>query len=338
MPVTHWKTALATALCAAAYCQPSLAQAPPAAVLEIDVENQVDYRTDVFDYSRFATDPNPTTTAGATKTFATFVNIADIIAVNGKPARGTAVSRQTVLRSASAPVPGQAIADVERLAILEFMWEILDEGGVPIGSIMASGMNFGSPPPGSPSTMLRDNMTITGGTGAFLGIRGQAGSGPNISSSRQASVTEDPSNRRRNGGGAARKVILRLIPMSRPEIVTIANGPAVTHSNDFSLVTASKPAAAGEILSLFVTGLGPTKPAVDPSTPFPASPPAVVNSPVGVTVNGKPAEVTGAVGYPGAVDGYQVNFRIPSDTSKGTATVQVSAAWIAGPAAIVAIQ
>ena len=31
---------------------------------------------------------------------------------------------------------------------------------------------------------------------------------------------------------------------------------------------------------------------------------ATVNSPVGVTVNGKPAEVLGAVGYPGAVDGY----------------------------------
>jgi len=29
----------------------------------------------------------------------------------------------------------------------------------------------------------------------------------------------------------------------------------------------------------------------------------VVNSPVGVTVNGKPAEVIGAVGDPGAVNG-----------------------------------
>ena len=37
-----------------------------------------------------------------------------------------------------------------------------------------------------------------------------------------------------------------------------------------------------------------------------------------------------AVGYPGSVDGYQVNFRVPPDTHKGTATVQVSVAWIAG--------
>jgi uncharacterized protein (TIGR03437 family) len=47
-------------------------------------------------------------------------------------------------------------------------------------------------------------------------------------------------------------------------------------------------------------------------------------------VNGKPADVLAAVAYPGSVDGYQVNFRVPSGTAKGTATVQISAAWIAG--------
>jgi uncharacterized protein (TIGR03437 family) len=57
----------------------------------------------------------------------------------------------------------------------------------------------------------------------------------------------------------------------------------------------------------------------------------VVNSPVAVTVNGKAAEVLGAVGYPGAVDGYQVNFRLPPDTTKGTVSIQLSAAWIGGP-------
>ena len=103
-------------------------------------------------------------------------------------------------------------------------------------------------------------------------------------------------------------------------------------------VTAAKPAAAGEILSVFATGLGPTKPGVDPGSPFPASPAAVVNAPVAVTVNGQPAEVLGAVGYPGAVDGYQVNFRVPPNTVPGTATIQISAAWITGAAVKIAIQ
>jgi uncharacterized protein (TIGR03437 family) len=56
----------------------------------------------------------------------------------------------------------------------------------------------------------------------------------------------------------------------------------------------------------------------------------VVNSPIDVSVNGKSAEVLAAVGYPGTVDGYQVNFRLPPGVSAGAATIQISAAWIAG--------
>jgi uncharacterized protein (TIGR03437 family) len=90
--------------------------------------------------------------------------------------------------------------------------------------------------------------------------------------------------------------------MSAPQILTTSSGLAVTHSSDFSLVSAAKPATAGEILSLFATGLGPVSPGVDPGQPFPSNPPAIVNSPVEVTVNGKAAEVLSAAGFPGAVD------------------------------------
>jgi uncharacterized protein (TIGR03437 family) len=126
--------------------------------------------------------------------------------------------------------------------------------------------------------------------------------------------------------------------MSPPQILITDSGPAVSHSSDFSPVTSSKPAAAGEVLSLFATGLGPTAPAVDPGQPFPSSPAAIVNSPIEVKVNGNSAEVLGAVGYPGSVDGYQVNFRVPQNTAKGAATIQVSAAWMAGAAVRIAVQ
>jgi uncharacterized protein (TIGR03437 family) len=126
--------------------------------------------------------------------------------------------------------------------------------------------------------------------------------------------------------------------MSTPQIVTTSSGPAVTHSSDFSLVTSSKPATAGEVLSLFVTGLGPTVPAVDPGQPFPSSPLVTVNSPIEVKVNGNSAEVLGAVGFPGSVEGYQVNFRLPPDAAKGIATIQVSAAWINGAPVSIPIQ
>jgi len=158
-----------------------------------------------------------------------------------------------------------------------------------------------------------------------------------VVSERVASITEDPANRRQNKGGHV-LTVLYVVPMSWPTVVTTAAGPAVVHSSDFSLVSASKPAAAGELLSLFATGLGPTRTSLTPGQPFPSSPLAVVNSPIDVTVNGKSAEVLGAVGYPGAVDGYQVNFRVPPGISPGAATIQISAAWIPGAPVNIAVK
>ena len=126
-------------------------------------------------------------------------------------------------------------------------------------------------------------------------------------------MAEDPANRRLNGANPSR-YILHITPMTAPQILSTANGPAITHSSDFSLVTASKPA----ILSLFATGLGPVRGSVT-GQPFPSNPLAGINSPVGVTVSGVPAEVLAAVGYPGSVEGYQVNFRVPSEAAKGPA-------------------
>ena len=94
----------------------------------------------------------------------------------------------------------------------------------------------------------------------------------------------------------------------------------------------------GETLSLFVSGLGPTRPGVDPGQPFPSSPAVEVISPIQATVNGRPADVIGAVGFPGQVDTYQINVRVPPGTASGTARLQLSAAWIAGPAVSIPIQ
>jgi uncharacterized protein (TIGR03437 family) len=220
-------------------------------------------------------------------------------------------------------------------------FEILQSDGVtPVGSIMINGLNNGSPTPPGPSVGSQ-NFAIVGGTGAFFGARGQRGGRNSLLNgavnARTASITEDPANRRLNGGGHV-LFVLFVVPLSRPEIAVTAGGPAVVHSNDFSLVSPAKPATADEILSLFATGLGPTRTNLDPGQPFPSSPLAVVNSPLDVTVNGKSAEVLGAVGYPGSVDGYQVNFRLPQDTAKGIATVQVSAAWIAGAPVSIPVQ
>ncbi|MCI0624040.1 MAG: hypothetical protein L0387_20700 [Acidobacteria bacterium] len=327
-----------TILLVAGYCTVALAQAPPPTILEIDVENQVEYDSDIADPAKFATIPN-TTTAQPPRNFDFASGIADIVAVNGQAAKGTVAFRAWAFLMRPAPIPGGAIADITRTSIRNIMVEIQQSDGTPVGTIMAVGMGGGSPPPGAPLAVTNLNFAIVGGTGAYLGARGQLGLARNQETinGRLASISEDPGNRRLNGGGRFRYV-LHLMPMPLPQIVATPTGPAVVHSSDFTPVTASKPAAVGETLSVFATGLGPVRPGVEPGQPFRSSPLAVVNSPVEVKVNGKSAEVLAAVGFPGAVDGYQVNFRVPPDTARGIATIQVSAAWIAGAPVSVPVQ
>ena len=158
---------------------------------------------------------------------------------------------------------GQAIADIARSGGPGLQsFEILQPDGTPIGTIMAQWLVGGSPPPGSPAAMTTSNGAIVGGTGAFLNVRGQSGF-VGGSGGRNTSFEEDPSNRRVHGGGRLR-MLLSLTPLSRPQIQMTGTEPAVVHSNDFSLVTAAKPAKAGELLSLFAFGLGPVRGNLDP--------------------------------------------------------------------------
>lgn len=129
-----------------------------------------------------------------------------------------------------------------------------------------------------------------------------------------------------------------VVPLSPPQIVVTSSGAAVTHSSDFTLVTASKPAAPGEILSIFATGLGSTRPSVVAGQPFPSNLLTVVGSLVEVRVNGRSAIVLGAYGLPGAVDGYQVNVRLPTSTAKGSAAVELSAGGVSGSPVNIIVQ
>ena len=125
--------------------------------------------------------------------------------------------------------------------------------------------------------------------------------------------------------------------MARPEIVTIAGAPAIFHA-DFSPVTAKAPARAGEVLIVRASGLGPTRPGVDPGQPFPRDAILQVNSPVAVTVNGQDAELVNSIGWPGLVDTYRVDFRVPGGATGGAAAIQLSAAWIVGPSVSIPVQ
>jgi hypothetical protein len=333
---------LVIAVLCAACCQTASAQVAPATLLQIETDNNVRYIYDTPDVSAFgavATAITQPYALAAVPTFATWITEADITAVNGKPAKGIYLTRQVAINLSPTPTAGQGIADLVATNIVDRILVIMQPDGTPIGSIMMYGLDGGTPPPGSPEMSRQGNFAITGGTGAFLGMRGQFESGPVVAgavANRNASVREDPAKRRINGGGKA-IFLLHLLPMSRPEIITDSTGPAVVHANGFARVTPANPASAGETLILYATGLGPTRPGIDPGKPF-STTPSPVNSPVEVSANGIPADVVFAGGYPGAVDGYHVSFRLPAGTPSGQVSLRLTAAFIAGPEAKIAVK
>lgn len=86
------------------------------------------------------------------------------------------------------------------------------------------------------------------------------------------------------------------------------------------LVNSNAPAAAGDIVVIYCTGLGATVPTAPTGRPAPSNPPATVINPVAVTVGGiVAADVQFAGLTPGLVGLYQVNVRIPAGVAAGSA-------------------
>jgi hypothetical protein len=284
-------------------------------ILQLDVENVVNYVGDVTNPSMVARNAGPVTalTAAQLGNFFGSVLLSDVAAVNDKAAKGLCVDDNRALALSTAPTPGQAIADVTRSAFPQSVCEFVKQDGTSFGALYALGFFGGG------------TSAIVGGTGAFLGAKGDL---TREGTPRRASQAEDPSMRRINGGGRGRALI-RLFPMFRPEILVGATGPVVFHS-DYSPVTAASPARAGETLIVYAKGLGPTSPSVNPGEPFPNEPLAIATSPVEVLVNGRSSPAINQIGVPGTTDTYRVDFRVPDETPPGPANVQISAAWVNG--------
>ncbi len=92
---------------------------------------------------------------------------------------------------------------------------------------------------------------------------------------------------------------------------------------DFSTISATSPATAGETIILYLVGMGATNPAIASGAASP-SPPANVTNPPAVTINGQSASVSFAGLTPGLVGLYQINVQVPAGTASGSATVAVT--------------
>jgi hypothetical protein len=307
-------------------------------ILHVEFVNATSYFSGYCALADVGKNSNKLTRPTPVPPFVTGVGVADIVSVNGTPVKGTAIEGFNGTLLSPTMTSGRAIGDFTAAPTnATFELTFLNPDGTLIGTLEIHGQGTSSDlrPPGAPSDIPGGSVySVVGGTGPFLGMRGYfAPVQDSISPERQTTDCEDPSYRRINAdpGGNKRHPVLYLIPLTQPQILMTPNGPAIVHASDGTLVTTAKPAKAGEILSLFASGLGPTKPGVDPGQPFPAAPLQPVNSPVEVLVNGQPGNVSYAGGYPGAIDGYQVNFRVPDGATPGQASVQLTSAWISGP-------
>ena len=329
---------------------PGYSQPPAPTILRINAESYLRYVYDGSPSEIWALQPvlvplpprRPTDQPEGQ--FWSTIGLGDVSLVNGTAVKGTVSEQSTFfLTQAEFPRTATSAAPFNRDGLVTFTVEIADDSDRSIGSLIATGLVGGRPPAGITATRPQGwappiwNMAIIGGTGAFVGARGQLVSHTSQAVMQYTSVQTmtTPSVRRRISSSRLR-LSAYIIPETRPEVARSDGVPAVYHE-DFSPVSAANPARPGEILILQATGLGPTDPGVDPGQRFPIDPLLEVLAPVSVLANGQSAEVRNKVGWPGPTDRYRIDVRMPAGVSR-SATLQIEAAWIPGGAVVIPVQ
>ena len=117
----------------------------------------------------------------------------------------------------------------------------------------------------------------------------------------------------KNAVGASTALTVTVAPAA--PAIFFAPVAAVLKNADFSLVGASNPAKAGDVLLVYATGLGATSAALPTGTLVPATTTANTTVPVTATIGGKSATVAYAIASPGFAGLYQVAVTVPSGVS-----------------------
>jgi large repetitive protein len=116
---------------------------------------------------------------------------------------------------------------------------------------------------------------------------------------------------------------IQLTP-SVPAILQFTSGAVVAQHLDGTLILDSSPAAAGENIVIYLTGLGATDIAVPSGAPSPSDPLArVLDTPV-LTLNGAELPIQFAGLTPTLVGLYQINFQVPSSITTGSYELTIS--------------
>ncbi len=101
------------------------------------------------------------------------------------------------------------------------------------------------------------------------------------------------------------------------------NYAVAEHGDDGSLIGPNSPAQPGEVIVLYVTGLGPLTIDLADGVGAPSNPLAYTQDPFQVEVNGEGCAVQFSGLGPGFVGLYQINLVLPSDLPPGNLNVQI---------------
>jgi uncharacterized protein (TIGR03437 family) len=130
--------------------------------------------------------------------------------------------------------------------------------------------------------------------------------------------------------GVASAPVAYIVASAAPGIYTLnqqGNGPGAILNQDFSINGPGKPASAGSVVAIYMTGEGQTAPQGVTGSVIPANGSLLKNPllKVTATVGGLPATVAFAGSAPGFVSGVlQVNVIIPAGLTSGQQAVVVT--------------
>jgi uncharacterized protein (TIGR03437 family) len=126
-------------------------------------------------------------------------------------------------------------------------------------------------------------------------------------------------------GALSVPVMTDIVP-NQLGVAAQADGTVIAqHGKDSSYVTLDNPAQPGEVLVIYLSGMGPTNPAVASGHPAPSSEPyARVTVMPTVSLNEQACPVQFAGLAPGFVGLYQVNFQVPANAGTGSVTLLVT--------------
>jgi uncharacterized protein (TIGR03437 family) len=146
-----------------------------------------------------------------------------------------------------------------------------------------------------------------------------------------------------NNNGASTTISGVQVSTVQPGIfeVSVEGGrfAAALHA-DYSLVTPRNPARPGEVIQLYLTGLGATNPPVNTNVVGPASPLArtVLQPVVGIDNVGQAIVENTAFYAPGLVTVYQINFVVGDNVQSGNRSLNVSIGEVGSPSVQLPVQ